>query len=209
MDWMEKQAKADQPFFKIKRRAVVEFAQAPESGCQRPASSSRELAQELFNQRADGFRQAVVIAREMDGEVPGIAAEDFITSLAAEEHFGVLLARRLADEITGDGGRIGDRIVQVPDDFRQQIHDLRFQDDFLMVRLEGSGQFARVADVVRLSFKTSVFMAETDGKGFERRRTKAAGDGQQTARIHTAAQKQTHRHVADHLAADGLEQQIA
>src|SRR5207249_10239978 len=83
------------------------------------------------------------------------------------------------------------------------------EDDFLVIGFEAAREFARIPNIIRLAFKTLVFLAETDSERFERLRAKALCHRQQTTGIHSTAQKQTNRHVADHLASDGFEEQVA
>ena len=104
---------------------------------------------------------------DVRGEVPGVAAKDFVTSLTAEEHLRILLTGSLANQIAGDGGRVGDRVIEMPDHSRQQIDNFRLQNYFLMIGIELPRQFPRVANVVRLAFEALIFVAETDGEGLE------------------------------------------
>src|SRR5437588_9896830 len=73
--------KADQAVFKFQRCAVVEFSQTPKPGGQRSAFGGRESVQQFFKRSADGFWQTVVIAGEVNGQMPRVAAKNFIAAL--------------------------------------------------------------------------------------------------------------------------------
>ena len=60
------------------------------------------------------------LLHEQHGAVDGIAGEDLVRAFA-REHDDHLFARLLAQVIERDAGRVGDGLVEVPDELRQEV----------------------------------------------------------------------------------------
>ncbi len=115
-----------------------------ESARRADGEPSVELPSEARPQRP---RNQVEPTPELGGEVARVAREDLVTAHAAQDH-GEPLARRGTHEVGGDAGGVGDRLIHMPDQLREQIHDARLQDLLVIVGAELSSDRAGIADIV-------------------------------------------------------------
>src|SRR6266540_3187897 len=152
------------------------------------------------NGGADSARKSVGGATQTRREVPGITREYLVSAHAAEDH-GQLLAGGGADQIGGNAGRIRDRLVQMPDELRKELDDVRVEDPFVVVDVEQAPDLASVAEVVRDDLMGKVLLAEAErvGRDSSRRCRRLRDD---RARIEAPAQEAPEGNVRDHLAPD-------
>ncbi len=128
---------------------IVQHTSGPSE--RRAERSAERLRQQVARGRQSGARRlgnAIEPAEGPQDGVPRITAEQLVGPLPRQQHLGAVLASEAADEITGDRGRIGDRLIQVIDDLRQERGDLRTNFDFVKVETERRGKSPRVRRVV-------------------------------------------------------------
>ena len=145
-------------------------------------------------------RQRGVAARIVAPQVAPVAAEKLVAAHAGEDHLHVA-ARELRHQIGGDEGRVGQRLVQVPHQPRQQAHDIGLDDDLVVLGAEQPRHLARVGQlVVQLLCGATL---EADGIGLDRPRRMARHRRHHRARVDAAGQEGTDRHIGHHLAVHG------
>ena len=73
-----------------------------------------------------------------------------------------MLAGLPADQIGGDDGRVGGRLIHVPDEFRQEFGDVWFDDDAMIFATKMSRQTGRYVGVVQCGFADAVLGRKGD-----------------------------------------------
>ncbi len=148
--------------------------------------------------RADGAGDPAVQAPIVLVEIALVAAEQLVAADPREDHRDVL-ARELRHEVGRDERRVGDRLVHVPDQIRQQRRHVRLHDDLVMIGAELLGHLPRVRQlVVELRAGRAL---EPDRIGLDRLRAVTTHERHDRARIDAARKERADRHVADHLVA--------
>jgi hypothetical protein len=132
-------------------------------------------------------------AGEAGRQMPGVAREDLIPAHAAED-YGELLARRGAHQVRADRGRVGDRLVHVPDQAGQQLRHLGLDDPLVVVDRERLGDLARVAHIVGHDVVRQILLREADRVGADRSR-RGGHLRHYGARIEPAAEEAAQRYV--------------
>ena len=107
----------------------------------------------------------------MAAEVAAVAAEQLVAADARQDHLDVA-ARELADQVGGDEGRVGDRLVHVPQQLRQQADDVGLDDDLVVLGAEQLGHAARIRQLVVELLGGAAF--EADRVGADRLATSVA-----------------------------------
>src|SRR2546423_5041363 len=159
-------------------------------------------AQGLHDPAAQEAREAREAAPFGVGDVARVSGEQFVSAVAGE-HDGDVLARELRDHVGRDGGRVGERLVEVPDEFVNDVADVRRDDELRVLRAETLGGEARV-----LQFVVAVF-AEAYREGLDGSVGVARHQADDRARINAAGEERAERHVRDQTYAHGLVKQPA
>ena len=132
----------------------------------------------------------------------GVAAEEFVAAIAAERHLDGARGE-LADDEGGDGGRIGERLAEVFDEFLDDADGIGPHDDFMMVGRVLFGHHPGVGKFVEAA------LFEADGKRLDGlRRLERHGCHHRTG-IDAAAQEGAERNVGDHADAYGFVELLA
>ena len=133
--------------------------------------------------------QLVVPFGELDDILKGIAGEDLVSSLAADDHFEIA-RRALRELVKGNDECISDRPVHVPDDFGKKVKVLRSALDFMMIGAEEPGRLGGIVRFVN-------GRVEADGVGIHLvARLRHERDKQRG--VHTGAEISADRNVAAH-----------
>ena len=82
---------------------------------------------------------------ELDDILKGVAGEDLVSTLAADDYFEIA-RRALRELVKGNDECISDRPVHVPNDFGKKVKVLRSALDFMMIGAEEPG---RLGGIVR------------------------------------------------------------
>ena len=132
--------------------------------------------------------------------VPAVAREQLVTAVARQRD-GNVLTRRHGDEVRGDGRRVGERLVEVPDEPLDQLRRRRRHDPWVVLAADVTRHHGRVGQL-------AVAVVEAD-RGRDHRAVQEPGHGgDDRARIHAAAQEGAERHVAPQPDLDGLGQEL-
>ncbi len=175
----------------------AEVAEGP-----RPLHGQREQAAHARRRfGASAPQPAARLALEAFDAVAGVAGPEFVAAVARECHRH-LLPRDGRHVIGRHGGRVRERLVQVPGELRQEVHDVR-RHGARVVRAPEMLRNARgEADLVE------PLLTEPD----RRRQHRGVGDlhhgRDHRARVDAARQERAERDVADQAHAHGFVQQL-
>ena len=134
-------------------------------------------------------------------QVAPVAAEEFVTTHARQDHLDIL-PRELRHQVGGDEGRIGNRFVQMPQQPRQQRHHVRLDNDLAVLRAETLRHLARIGQLVVQRLGGAA--VEADRIGADRLLRVLGHETDHGAGIDPARKEGADRHVADHLHAHRL-----
>src|SRR5438270_9544264 len=161
----------------------------------------------LQNAVPDALRHAPEQARRCVCLMEVVAGEKLVRSLSAEEDLH-LLTRLAADEIGGNDRRIRNRLIETPDELRQQLSEVGLQDELAIAGAELLRDEARVMHVARARLlQRGIVGTVSDRVTANRFRRHLRGRGEDTARIDAAAEEDPERHVADEMPRDGAAEQ--
>ena len=83
----------------------------------------------------------------MVAEIAAITAEQLVAAHTGEDH-GDVAVRELGHEVGGDERAVGERLVHVPQELRQQRDDVRPHEDLVVIGAEPLGDPARERQLV-------------------------------------------------------------
>ncbi len=184
----------------------IDFGQESPGPAQEGAGTvfarARQAAAGGGGQAAGGLWHGVEQARRLHRPVARIAGEELVGPLARKQHRGAALARQPADQIAGDGGRIGDRLVEMIDQTGPELRHLWSDLDLPEPDSEGQSGGSRVRRVVVEAVDHVVLGGIGDGVTVEVAVALTGGQGGDQGAVEPAAEKGPHRHVGDQLARD-------
>ena len=129
-------------------------------------------------------RQPVRPAQPFLQEEAIVASEQFIAAIAAQRDFHVLDGE-LRDDVSGDGGGIAERLVEVPHQFGQQVQRVGLDHGFEVLRFIALGHQPRIWQLVELG------LLESDRECLDRFLGLQCHGCHHRAGIDSAAQKRT------------------
>src|SRR5580658_5403522 len=96
---------------------VVQHSPSPsECRAEWPAERSRQQVTAGRQSGASRLGNAIEPAESSQVGIPRITAEQLAGPLPRQQHLGAVFAGEATDEITGDRGRVGNRLIKVIDD---------------------------------------------------------------------------------------------
>ena len=191
--------------------AIVIFYTASRPPQVRPHALAQRKAGQGRKYRGERPGQPSDFLESQNPGIEAVAAHHFIGSLA-REHNRDVLACELRNEIQGNAGRIGHRLIKVRDHRRDRIFKIPAgYAEFMMLGAKMSRGLARIGQFVRLlgfsSRQSACLIADT-----ERLHSFAAGDlahdGQYRTGIQTAAEEHSKRNVRDQSQPDAFFEQV-
>ena len=143
---------------------------------------------------------AHAVLQHVEAIAPGVAAEGLVAAVPGERH-GHPLTRGPREIIGGQGGRIGERLVEVPHERGKDLGGPRRDDDLAVVGLEG----LRHLPGVRCLVEPALPKRHARGQYWPRRLAGHRHDDR--GGVDAAAEECPEWHVADHAQAHGLGQE--
>ena len=128
-------------------------------------------------------RQALEVPLVMVAEVAPVAAEQFVAADARQDHRHVA-PRELRYQVGRDEGRVGERLVHVPEQPRQQRDHVGPHDDLVVLGLEKFRHAARIRELVVVLVRRCSL--EADGVGAYRPVAVRGHEADHRARIDAA-----------------------
>ena len=139
-----------------------------------------------------------LVERQGPGVAP-VAGKVLVAAVPGERH-GDMLAGDLGDVVGRNGRGVGKWLVEVPGELGQDVERIGLDHQLVMVGAVAGCDLAGKAELVEVG------LVEADGEGADRRGRGLSHEGDDSARVHAAAQEGADGHVADHVALHGIRQ---
>ena len=159
--------------------------------------TARERGKDSARERR---RKSLVESRELVGLVGDVPGEELVAPVPAQRDRHVA-PRELRKVVGGDGRGVGERLIEVVHELRDQVGDIRGDGELGVVRLERSGDAPRIRPLVVGR------VVEADREGLQGAAMDLASQGDDGARIEPAAQECPQGNVRDQLPPDGIREE--
>src|SRR2546425_2690453 len=149
----------------------------------------RKMATERLHQTfAHGPWKVSEAVTLLIGHITGVAGEQLVATVARKHNLDVF-AREFRNHVGGNRRRIGEGLVEMPDQFVNQLTNIGSDDEFVMLGPKSLRRDARIPQLV-----ITVFM-KTNRESLDGSAAVLRHQTYDSARINPAGKKRSQRHV--------------